>query len=339
MPDLPRLHIDIASTGKSAGQALEILLSDLTDAERGPEIERILTAAGQGEFSLEGLLLAEFDGRAVGACFFLLVGDGTAFLWPPVVPSSPMWNQEQSGASGGILATEDALLQGAWQRILSGGAWLAQSLLDPASSRPSEMLIRNGFVRVAELDYLTLELSDPNEINSSTSTAFEEDLFEIETFDAGTNSSRFARMLERTYVQSLDCAVLSGVRTGEEALESHRSTGKGSPELWWLIRQGGADAGVCLLAAHRERASWEVVYFGLAREFRGRGLGRRVMRRVEREARAAGCQQIELAVDSRNHFALAVYRSLGFRSVNRQAVHLRSARGLRSVDESTSSPP
>jgi ribosomal protein S18 acetylase RimI-like enzyme len=51
---------------------------------------------------------------------------------------------------------------------------------------------------------------------------------------------------------------------------------------------------------------------GLLPEFRGRGIGRQLMRRTIAAAFASGLTRIELTVREKNANAVALYRSLGF---------------------------
>lgn len=50
-------------------------------------------------------------------------------------------------------------------------------------------------------------------------------------------------------------------------------------------------------------------------EFRGQGLGNRLMRKILNELRSRGCKQVSLAVQKAN-YAVKLYRSLGFETVS-----------------------
>ena len=56
----------------------------------------------------------------------------------------------------------------------------------------------------------------------------------------------------------------------------------------------------------------------VAKELRGRGLGREIMQLLESEARAGGHDRIELNVFGGNEAALRLYGSLGFAETSRQ---------------------
>lgn len=76
----------------------------------------------------------------------------------------------------------------------------------------------------------------------------------------------------------------------------------------WTVR--GALAGAALLAFREERA-W-VGGFGVAAEFRGRGLARRFLAETLAIARAAGATAVELEVIAHNAAAIALYERGGF---------------------------
>lgn len=58
-------------------------------------------------------------------------------------------------------------------------------------------------------------------------------------------------------------------------------------------------------------------------QFRGQGIGRRVMDEVETQARRLGCCKLTLEVQDNNHRARAVYAAIGFQ----QSVHVAEAGG------------
>jgi ribosomal protein S18 acetylase RimI-like enzyme len=95
----------------------------------------------------------------------------------------------------------------------------------------------------------------------------------------------------------------------------------------WLIEDGGAVAGYIALTF-----GWSIEYQGrdafiddlyLRSEFRGRGLGTRVMEQVEAEARARGVQALHLEVARDNRAGQALYLRSGFRDNDRQLLSKR----------------
>ena len=95
----------------------------------------------------------------------------------------------------------------------------------------------------------------------------------------------------------------------------------------WLVEDAGAVAGYIALTF-----GWSIEYQGrdafvddlyLRRDFRGRGLGTRVMEEVEAEARALGVQALHLEVARDNRAGQALYFRRGFRDNDRQLLSKR----------------
>lgn len=291
--------------------ALELLFSRLPAEERRASIESVSKAAENGEQTLDGLLVASQEGEPVGAVLFLMQPDGTAYVFAPcaVAHRSPA-------------EICDALLQEVRHRIVEGGAWIGQCILDPAETADREVLSRNGFWHLADLRYLHRPLSEPLPECSHVP-------LEAVSWDPHSEElqNRFAELIERTWVGTQDCPELNGLRSGAEALESHRLTGTFRPELWTLYRGEGRDAGLLLFGDHPEEEAWEVAYMGVAGEFRGRGLGREMLARGMRAAQAAGRKSILLAVDARNRYAAKTYEELGFEELAVRSIHAVLCRG------------
>jgi mycothiol synthase len=138
-----------------------------------------------------------------------------------------------------------------------------------------------------------------------------------------TDPRVFEQTLLRSYEGTLDCPELNGVRAIEEIMAGHQSQGKHDPQRWWLLYQNGNPVGVLLLTEILEWNSLDISYLGVVPEARGAGLGRLLAGKSLVEARAANTSQVTLAVDSRNHPALHLYRSLGFEPHEQRAVFLR----------------
>jgi GNAT superfamily N-acetyltransferase len=288
-------------------QALALLYSRHSPGERAARIDDAFEAARRGELPLDGLLVA-CDGQRIAGVLLAVFPThpgGTAFIWPPVL----------SGDMADCDTVADALLREASRRIEETGAALGQCLLERSEQSERSLLTRNGFLHAADLLYMEREL------NRSVSSA--ELVLEGVPFDEPSNANRFAAILERTYIGTRDCPVLSGKRTGREALESHRQTGVFDPQLWNIYRAAGRDIGVLLLAEHPDEDAWEIVYLGVVPEERGRSYGRALAIQALRCAKKAGRARVLLAVDADNHFARRIYDELGFRVVDTRSVFLR----------------
>jgi ribosomal protein S18 acetylase RimI-like enzyme len=141
-------------------------------------------------------------------------------------------------------------------------------------------------------------------------------------YDASQHD-RFIQVIEQTYEDTLDCPALNGARRMEDVLEGYRATGMFHPEHWLIVRAGGQDVGVLLLADHSAARHWELVYMGLVPIARGQGWGRQITQHAQRLARRQNVERIVLAVDAANSPALGMYRAAGFEPWDRRVVFVR----------------
>ena len=298
-------------TVRTAGEthreaALELLFLGLPPHERAAQVREVVENHKRGEISLDGLLVAERGGTAVGSIFASLQSDGTAFVWPPSVAI-----EEDAEA------VADSLLQGLCRHIDAAGAWLGQCLIETQRAFDRDRLTRRGFLYATDLHYLQRPLDEPLPQRRA-------DLQWI-SYEAERNREIFARVLEQTYENSLDCQALRGVRTGLESLESHEASPQKQFDQWRVLRADGREAGVILCNDHPDLNSREIAYLGVVPAARGRGHGRAMAIAALHDAREAGRESMLVAVDAENSFARELYRDLGFHEAAVRAVHLRVA--------------
>ena len=114
-------------------------------------------------------------------------------------------------------------------------------------------------------------------------------------------------MRERQYMAFVD-----GFPIDEAAAFVARNIRLGNPQL--VADDGGRLAGWC--DVRRETipvyAQCGHLGMGLLPEYRGRGIGERLLRASIDAARGAGFERIELSVYARNTRAVALYRKVGF---------------------------
>lgn len=89
------------------------------------------------------------------------------------------------------------------------------------------------------------------------------------------------------------------------------------PELFLVVVASGADAGAAqrlvgtVMAGYDGHRGW-VYYLAVDPAWQGRGVGRRLMQRVEADLLALGCPKINLMVRADNNAVLDFYARLGF---------------------------
>ena len=300
-PDVLKIS---AALPQQRSAALDLFLRHLPAAERLVQTADVIASAERGEFDLTGLLLAEHQGEIVGVALCVIQADRSTLVWPPVVV----------GAAADAAVVADALLQACIKRMRAADAWLGQCLLETDQRAERELMVRNGFPHLTDLIYMQHSVNRP--IPSTAGSRWETVCFA----DVGVES-RFARLIEKSYVGTLDCPELEGRRSGEDALVGHRQSGLFLPEQSRLYFREDVDAGLILLADHPEQSLWEVVYMGVAPSSRGQGLGRTMIEEAISAAHRHQRQLLLLAVDSRNHFAQNTYRQVGFEELTTRSVH------------------
>ena len=83
-------------------------------------------------------------------------------------------------------------------------------------------------------------------------------------------------------------------------------------DRFWLCEHGGRLVG-CLLAMHRPGGAVQLRYFLVLPEYRGIGLGRRLMELFMAHVRDCGCSSAYLWTVNELPTAAALYRRFGFR--------------------------
>ncbi|MCH7988966.1 MAG: GNAT family N-acetyltransferase [Planctomycetes bacterium] len=297
-----------ATSSERIADALSLLFSRLPAEEHQEQIKEAQSSIERGDLALEGLLSATCDGELVGVALFVMQPDLTAYVWPPVIVENR--SEFEIG---------HALLEELKRRIDAAGAWLGQCLVEPEAAVDREILNKSGFLHLADLRYLCRRVTDPLPPRSPIE-------FQTQTYDPLSKLSRerFATLLERTYVGTRDCPGLNGLRTGDEALDSHALVGEFDPLFWKVYRVDSDDVGVLLFGNLPERNAWEVAYMGVVPEHRGKGYSKGMMQNGLHEAAAAGCDTVLLAVDSQNHYAGRVYEDLGFSELAQRSVHVHT---------------
>jgi ribosomal protein S18 acetylase RimI-like enzyme len=300
----------VPATGELQHAALTLLYCRLAPAEREEQLASLRESVDRNEITLDNLLVAIRDGMPVGAILIVVRPGRMAFLWPPVV---------LPGEAGTIVA--EKLLTSAASCVDAAGVVVTQCLLELDDTRGRDLLNSTGFPYCTEILLLSREVGD-------TLQSPDRDRGSL-TFDTWNPALdvEFVEAVERTYVDSLDCPEIARYRSGNDALTSYRAAPGFDSALWSLVRVDDKAAGVLLAHDHPQRGIREIVYVGVVPEARRRGIGRSLLLRSLVAAAEAGIERCEVAVDGGNHYALSLYRSLGFEEERRFAVHLRLRHG------------
>jgi ribosomal protein S18 acetylase RimI-like enzyme len=224
---------------------------------------------------------------------------------------------------------------------------LAQVLLDPGDRTVRNLYHRAQFEDIAELMYLhrNVDRANPQEQEQEQQQQQTPQFpphWQLVNYSSQTHAL-FADTIARSYESSLDCPALNGRRTIDDVIEGHKATGQFDPTLWFALRgdgaqpssgrgggsagsSGGGGRGVLLLNPTTTGDSVELVYLGLPRESRGRGISDQLMRIAMSSARVRGFGALSLAVDSRNAPALRLYYRHGLQRIGSRLALVRDLR-------------
>ncbi len=212
---------------------------------------------------------------------------------------------------------------------MAGRVNLAQMLPEPRDAWAPAALYAANFRFVGSLSYLR---RPARLLEFERSIPVEPDWPEgirVERFDRlpdrAAAEQDLMRALDRSYIDTLDCPELCGLRPTRDILESHRATGQWDPALWWIVYRGDEPEGCLLMARCPSTLSSELVYLGLSPALRGRGVGSRLLAMGLRAVCSSANAGIEIvcAVDRRNAPALRLYERAGFRAFSERVAFVR----------------
>lgn len=286
--------------------ALTIQFSGFDPGRRAETLTEALAGAAHGSLDLSGLLIAEGNGQLGAVALVTLLPDGVGVTWPAA--SRLVDPVDRAGALAAVLGGVMDVFQR--EQVVWG-----QCLADCSENWDTAALLRAGFRSGGTLAFLARGLEDLPGPSPEAGLNWEE-------YDPARNGNRFARTLEQTYLGSIDCPLINGLRTGDAALASHRLSGEFRPSWWRLYQHGGSDAALLLLGDHPDQNAVELVYVGVTPEARGAGLGRRLVEEGLRLGRERERAALFLAVDERNSYAVSVYEDLGFVPLARRELFL-----------------
>lgn len=193
---------------------------------------------------------------------------------------------------------------------------LAQTLIEPDQTWAHQACTDAGMISVGKLDYMRKPISnDDLHLTSTPEWPAGIEVRHIRSLKPDAPDSDYQSLitaLEGSYLETLDCPELCGLRSMPDVIESHMATGDFDPVRWHLIFKDGSPAGCCLLTHCPQSNSVELVYLGIAPQARGLGLGRAVLSYAISRLGQIGISEVTCAVDNRNAPAIAIYESLGF---------------------------
>lgn len=240
-------------------------------------------------------LISAYDaGRLVSACLVVSSPGASALVYAP------------SGREVGFhLEATIAVLRAVQEEARDRGLVLLESLLPPDACDLRLGLKQAGFRHLTRLLYFRRGRS-----NRVVAPRRANDLKWVRHTTEST--PLFHQAIRDSYVQSLDCPELVGIRTVEQVLDGHRAVGEHDPSLWWVATRAGEPVGVLLLSRIPARDALELVYVGVSQAARGSGVGDALVERAIEAAGGPRSRVLMLAVDERNTPARQLYSRWGF---------------------------
>ncbi len=268
-------------------------------------------AAGLVQANPEKQVIALRGGRIVGSCVWV---PGAGRCATVLAPRLAEWDEEVASR----------LIRRAASASAEAGARFIQAVAEPEGRSPlARAIARAGMERLAVLAYLRRKVTeaDARPVVESTShyrarTAGPKGI--VWKRWTAWRRRKFARTIARTYEGSLDCPAMAGLRTAQDALETHRATGVFRAGAWHLAMEAREAVGVVLTSAVEGRG--DLVYLGVVPEARGRGVGRALLGQAIRDTARMGLVALTVAVDTRNGPAMRLYAGAGFKEVRRRLV-------------------
>jgi ribosomal protein S18 acetylase RimI-like enzyme len=273
------------------------------------EQRRLVADLDRDTSQAEGLLGAYENKKLVAVCRLQFQPGRAGHLWRPVLISASRPTNEPTDRS--ISESCGQLLQEVVRLAERRQLALVQVLLPADVGADAALLRAAGFTHVADLLYL---VAMPNTFPTeppSTSVS-------LAPFDE-TNHTKLEKIVEKTYVGTLDCPSLNNSREIADVLAGYRGIGASGNSLWWIVQSKNRDVGCVLVAEHTPQL-WELVYLGIEPAMRGQGLGLEATRAVQHIALKHGVERLVLAVDSANNPAIDLYAKAGFLAWDRQSV-------------------
>jgi ribosomal protein S18 acetylase RimI-like enzyme len=289
--------------------AMRLILATESGLAGDEQVLDFLSFCLERKIDTNGTWIAIHDGRIVWSMLPSISPGKTMLIFTPLV----QFTQTPQAAIGELA---DALCQHHAQR----GVQLCQMLIDPAAGNILNLYRDAGFTELAELVYLQKAVR-----KSRTDLPMFPGSFSLKEYSPQTHGE-FARAIQSSYQQSMDCPALNGMREIDDVITGHQATGEFDPRLWWVLSESDSPRAVLLLSRVTNGSALELVYLGLTPEARGRGIGDLLMQQALASAARDGRENLSLAVDSRNQPALRLYFRHGLRRIGSRVALVRDMR-------------
>lgn len=184
---------------------------------------------------------------------------------------------------------------------------LAQIVLnEPVPTLQMQAITDAGFEELAKLRYLERQTSAtiPSKSNQTNHSGLHFQSMETSC------DVELGKVLEETYIGSLDCPNLHGVRPIQDIIDGHRMSSPYQPEFWFI---GTIDESpVCVLLLNPNDDVLELAYVGVIPSQREHGIADFCLAKATELAQHHDFQRITLVVDNANAKASKLYAKWNF---------------------------
>lgn len=201
------------------------------------------------------------------------------------------------------------------EQVRAAGVVQIQAILDGSESIAEEIVELAGFMMLAELQQMALML--PKNPGSAYIELAQLPVG-LQWVDARTVShSKLTQLIAHTFIETLDCPALNGLRGPEDVLEGFLDGQElQAQEHWWILANGEKLLGCSFVNSLPNRIA-ELVYMGLGVTSRGRGYGKLLLEQGIRSALKLQAESFLAAVDCDNWPAIRLYGQAGFQEHGR----------------------
>ncbi len=269
---------------------------DASAAARAEYLENLISDCDRPDVRIYHAL----EGDTCIAAGMTIIRPGRTAMMFYSPPSDDGVNSEALGQTIGRLSRD----------TLTAGASLVQTLIAIDAGAEVGLLKAIGFTLFVTLIYMKLDLAGIDKPGGAA------ELIWKNMDDA--DEAELACAIQSTYHGSQDCTGLIGVRDIHDVIEEHKHAGVFRPESWWTVYCDSQPVGCVLLNDSDATPTSEIVYLGVAQQYRGKGVGQKLLARAASDAKGRHSVAITLAVDAQNHCARRLYEEAGYKETSRR---------------------
>ena len=206
--------------------------------------------------------------------------------------------------------------------VRSQGVVQIQAILNSDDSVATEIVEHAGFLPLADLQQLVLPIRVYEHLpNVALPSGLQW------TAASQLPRARVVQAIAHTFIETLDCPELNGLRTPEDVLDGFLDgQSLEQQDEWWMLEGGDKLIG-CVLVSRMANGAAELVYMGLGPTSRGRGYGRLLIEQAIVAAKRGRCETMVAAVDCSNWPATRLYLQAGFNELARVQAWFHQLRG------------